>query len=414
MTFVRSILSAEGQASELSLNRNDVGSKDGFIKNDWRKVMKIPAYKKEEENVIGAYRTYPAIQEMFESYGFPLPPEEPKFNRPVTPKENMKRVLDGKTPYWLPFGGMRTSDIQCFMPRQVPDNYACRLVLDGTDRKCEYPSLIQKSSWFDLEWEYMPAACGSTVRPGKPKIEDMSEWEKQVSMPDLDAVDWQGMKRDNEEYLSTDKFNMLNILSGPWERLMSLMEVEGAAMALIDEDQKEGIHRFFDQYCDFFDSFIGRVKENCRIDGVLMHDDWGHQNGPFFSHQTAEEMLFPYLKRIVESCHKRGLYYEQHSCGRNETFLDLYIEAGVNLYCPQDINDFDLMLEKCRGSQLVIGVPEPALPPEASEETVQCAVKEWLEHYKGYAFVSSALFPNPAVGKELYVQSRNLYAGKEL
>lgn len=115
----------------------------------------------------------------------------------------------------------------------------------------------------------------------------------------------------------------------------------------------------------FFDDYIGRVAEHCKIDGILMHDDWGHQNGPFFSHRTAEDMLFPYLKRIVESCHKRGLFYEQHSCGRNETFMDLYVKAGVNLYCPQDINDFDDLLERAKGSQLMIGIPFPAFAMDA-------------------------------------------------
>lgn len=375
--------------------------------------MLIPEYSPKEQDVIGAYRVYPAVQDMFAGFGMPMPDTEPKFDRPISPKENMKRILKGKTPYWLPYGGMNTEDIQCFHPRQVPDNYVSHLVLDGGDAACLYPSLVLNSSWFDLEWEFMPVAGGATVHPGTPKVPDMSEWEKYISIPDLNALDWDAMKNDNAEYLNTNKFNMLNILSGPWERLISLMDMENAAISLIDEEQQEGIHRFFDQYCDFFDDYIGRVADCCNIDGVLVHDDWGHQNGPFFSRQTAEQMLLPYLKRIVASCHKRDLIYEQHSCGRNETFIDLYIEAGVNLYCPQDINDFDLLLEKSKDSQLIVGVPIPMFDSDASPEQIRVAAEKWFDHYKCYHFISYELFPNQVFNSIIYELSRKEYAGKE-
>lgn len=377
--------------------------------------MNIPLYSPEEQNVVGTNKLGASFVDMMSAFGQPFPDTEPVYNRPITPRENLKRLLNGKNPYWLPFaefGGFSTEDVQCFFPRQIPDNHVCHLCVDGGDTACQYPSLILNSSWFDLEWEFVPVTGGATVHPGNPKIIDMSEWEKTVKLPDLDAVNWKEMGSMNQEYLNTDKFNMLNILNGPWERLMSLMDVENAAIALIDESQEEGLHRFFDAYCDFLDAYIGRVTENCRIDGVLMHDDWGHQNGPFFSHQTAENMLFPYLKRIVESCHKRGLFYEQHSCGRNETFIDLYVKAGVNLYCPQDINDFDDLLERAKGSQLMIGIPFPDLPMDADPGMIKEEAVKWFEHYKDYRFVSSSFLAHPVLSAEIYELSRKEYAGK--
>ena len=110
--------------------------------------------------------------------------------------------------------------------------------------------------------------------------------------------------------------NQLGILSGFWERLMSLMDVEGAAVALIDEEQKAGVHRLFDALCNLYDEYIDRMVKHCDIDCVLVHDDWGTQNGPFFSLDTCMEMIAPYLKRMVESAHKRGLLFELHSCGK--------------------------------------------------------------------------------------------------
>ena len=377
--------------------------------------MQIPEFSPEEQKIIGTNRVYPAFKAMFGAFGFPVADTEPKFNRPITPKENLKRLFSGLTPYCVAEDSpmMVTGDILGFFPRQVPDNFATRLVLDGGEEPCEFKNLVQRSEWFDLEWQFVPAAGGATVNPGSPKVPDMAEWEKYVSIPDLDHINWEEMKTMNEEYLSGDRFNILNITSGPWERLMSLMDVAEAAMALIDEDQQEGIHRFFEAYCTFFDDFITRVAKNCNIDGVLMHDDWGHQNSAFFSRDTAREMLLPYLKRIVASCHKNGLIYEQHSCGKNESFVDMYAEAGVDLYCPQNINDFDYMLEKCKGTGLVLACPAPMLAPDASEDDIYAAAQNWFEHYGKYRVMVGSMFPNPLFNAALYEISRKAYAGAE-
>jgi hypothetical protein len=42
------------------------------------------------------------------------------------------------------------------------------------------------------------------------------------------------------------------------------MEFQYAALALIDEDQKDGVHRLFDRLADFYDDMIGRFSEILR------------------------------------------------------------------------------------------------------------------------------------------------------
>jgi len=365
-------------------------------------------FSEDETQVIGGNPVFPAAQGLFADYGLPPMDAEPIFNRPISTKENFKLALDGKVPCWAPFGGFWFCDSLIFAPRQLIDNYANHLVLDGCGEMV-YPSLTLPGL-FDLEWEYVPVAGGATVHPGDPKVPDMANWEKYITMPSADDIDWDAIGAGNKEYLSSDRLNTLHMLNGPWERLMSLMNVDYAALALIDDDQKPGIHRFLDQYCTYFDQILEHITKVCDLDSVMMHDDWGHQNGPFFSHDTAEELLFPYLKRIVASCHDHGLYYEQHSCGRNETFIDLYVKAGVNLYCPQAINDFDVILEKAKGSQLVIGVPSPMLPMDASEEMVQQAAEEWFSQSKGYHVAVGTMTPHPGFNAAVYRLTREEYA----
>lgn len=333
----------------------------------------------------------------------------PIFKRPITPKENLQMLFRGETPYWMPVVGMRGWDLQVFRPRMFPDNYATHLVYDA-EPPIVYDSNIQKG-WFDLEWEFVPAAGGATVHPGKPKVPSMAEWEKYISLPDLSQLDWEACARINKEYLHTDSMTQIAYLSCLWERLISLMDVENAAVALIDEDEKEGIHRFFDQLCDQYDIMIGKAKEYFDIDMVLWHDDWGTQASTFFSPAVHREMILPYIKRIVDSCHKRGIFFELHSCGKNETMVPHMIEAGVDLWQGQNNNDFKMLAQKYRNEKIVFGVPCPVVPENADKEEIYKIAEDFLKEYEGCRVVINCLFAYPAqmLGEALYELSRKMY-----
>ena len=49
---------------------------------------------------------YPAA---YNSMGIPAV-EEPRQNRPITPKENLKLALSGEKPWWVPFTGWAFCD----------------------------------------------------------------------------------------------------------------------------------------------------------------------------------------------------------------------------------------------------------------------------------------------------------------
>ena len=76
----------------------------------------------------------------------------PKYDRPVTPRENLKLYFSGKKPYWLPYVGMASIDVLNFRPRIHPDNVATHLVIDG-----EGPMVYEQNTaigWFGLEWVF--------------------------------------------------------------------------------------------------------------------------------------------------------------------------------------------------------------------------------------------------------------------
>lgn len=367
-------------------------------------MSRIKFSEKELSEVVGQY---PAMRSGYNTLDIASIPTEPKYYRPITPLENWKLLLAGKTPYWIPRNGRANSDVLDFRPRQNPDNVAMHLLLDGGDYYA-YDTMTMPGL-FGLEWEYVPLAGGATVHPGNPKVKDISHWEDYITIPDMSKLDWDALREMNKDFLKTDKLRQLGIACGLWERLMALCDVENAAMAMIDEDEQEGIHRLFDRLADMYIDYITRVHSCCQIDCVLMHDDMGHQNGLFFSIDTAREMVAPYLKRIVDHCHKLGLYFELHCCGKAQDLIPVFVECGVDIWCAQPQNDFDMIVERYKDAPIVLGTKDLVLPKNASDEELRELAFQWVEKYK-FKKVCTAFRGAPKVFTDaIYEFSRKAY-----
>jgi len=356
---------------------------------------KVPFNREVEMQVVGEYRSL-----------FPGAPGLPRLNTPISPRENLRRLFEEKDPLWMPSG----RDYFTLIPRIIPDNVARGFVFDvePLDLRTEAGG----KDFFGVDWVYVEKVGGSMVRPGSPKVPDINRWEDYIKFPDLDSLDWEGSAEKHREFLNTDRMNLVWVMNGLFERLISFMDFENAALAMIDEEQQEGVHRLFDALCGFYDKLIEKYRTYYNADIILFHDDWGSQRAPFFSLSTVREMLVPYLSRIVESCHKRGMYLELHSCGKNEMLAPAMIEAGVDAWTPQPMNDRHMLIEKY-GDKLIIGV-QLQIPMDASEEdTINC-VKSFVEEYGKYKNVIAgmlAMGPNQAVAyKTLYELTRQLYS----
>ena len=158
------------------------------------------------------------------------------------------------------------------------------------------------------------------------------------------------------------------------------MDFGGAAMALIDEDQEDAILSFFDAQAGFYCSLIDKYLEYSDIKMLSFHDDWGSQRAPFFSPATIRKMILPSLKKILSHARNKGLYIEIHSCGKNQMLAPIYIEAGVQAWNPQPMNDIDMLYEEY-GKDLMLGVMPPQVAPDAPEEEIHASLEGFIEKY---------------------------------
>ncbi|MDD6189730.1 MAG: uroporphyrinogen decarboxylase family protein [Clostridiales bacterium] len=348
------------------------------------------------------------------------------FNYPLN-KHDHGVAMFSRKPWWQ---GMQAMDAQIFTPRIIPDNVARAFVFENS--KFDANTEGGGPDMFGVEWEYVPTVGGSMVRPGVPFLEDISEWREKVVWPDIDSWDWEGSgKLNNGTFLKPENFNQIWFQTGFFERLIALMEFEGAAMALMDEDAQEDVHAFFDKLTDLYIRIFGKIIETYpNVNAVFFHDDWGSQRAPFFSPALAEEMIVPYMRRLTDFLHSKGIFCELHSCGCNALQVPNYIKAGWDAWAPQLMNDCYDLYDKY-GDKLLIAtfpqnIPEEimALPTTEEQGKAFAALPEEEQRRIAREYVDRVCQPGkpsfynyyashwltPAFREEMYKQSRINYS----
>ena len=184
----------------------------------------------------------------------------------ITDKEAYVSLLN-KKPIWQ----ITYAESRMFNPSVIPDVSARAFIIEAGVTPRSRGGLGGKDM-FGLEWVYDAAAGGSLVAPGSALFDDVNEWEEKVVWPDVTSWDWAGNAEKNKDFLSEDKFNIMPFMTGWYERLMSMMGFENAVVALIDEDQEDAIHAFFDKLTDtYIDIFDLAIKTFPKIDGFWIH-----------------------------------------------------------------------------------------------------------------------------------------------
>lgn len=315
-------------------------------------------------------------------YDSPVPnrPSAPILASPVTARENLLMAMSGETPYWFPAVSMAGGDDKPLRPRGLPDLMVAHDVMDGEPPMdwSTYPE--QQQGWFDTVWTYEPNIGGSMITPGSQKIFDMNDWVT-LPWPNLDDFDWQRSAEANEAYTSGGLATEFCIPTSYWERLMSILPVDDAAVALVDTEQQGAVHAFFEKLTDFYIDYVRRVKAVYNADIILMHDDWGHQMAPFFSYKTCEEMIIPHLERLITEIHNLGMRFELHCCGKAESFAPLMLKAGVNLWNPQPMNNYAQLAQDFKGTSLMIGVTLDVVVDSMPDELIQRKAEEFVAAY---------------------------------
>ena len=273
---------------------------------------------------------------------------------------------------------------------------------------------------FGIPWVYVPVATGSMEKEGAyTKVDDMNDFYEFFSFPDPDDWDWEAQAEMSKEYCARPKPTATNFMvqNGFFERLISFMGFEDAVVAMIDEDQEDAIHDVFEHLSEIYIKMIDNCfAHDMPLDGIELHDDWGSQQAPFFSVDVAREMVVPYIKRVSDHAHSKGMYYMMHCCGNVFPMVPAMIEAGVDAWTPQNTaNDFSALYAEY-GKDIVLGITLPEVDMDASEEQVREIAEAFADeffHPEAPIFKSlySPMENNRMLDPMLYELSRRRYGG---
>jgi len=332
------------------------------------------------------------------------------FNAPVTYLENYKLAYNTKNPVFEPIARGVNKD---FTPMVIPDNIARAFVYSGEN----FANRVNGGGpdMFDMVWELVPTG-GCMIRPGKPALSDANDWKKVIKVPNPDEWDWEGSVKANAEYLEGNDWKACILLSGAWfERLITFMDFEGAVTALVDEDQQDAVHEIFEMTTDVLCKVIDKIAQYFpQIHAITVHDDWGSQANPFFSQETAMEMIVPHMRKLTDHIREKGMVAVLHSCGHTEKRVEAYIAAGWQSWNPQDMNDTPKLYEEY-GDKILLTVNADGLKEGMSDAEQEEYAKQFCHQFckPGKPSMCSYDPKFTAFEKALYKYSRLAYAGED-
>lgn len=240
--------------------------------------------------------------------------------------------------------------------------------------------------WWGILWLLQPDG-GSTLDETRPRIlTDLEKWREQVKVPDPYTCG----KWPEEGIAATAKWDRENQVGamfmhmGHFERLQTLMGFENAICAFYDEDYEDELHELFEAITDYKLKCLRITKEYINPDIVVYQDDWGMERSMFFSPDIWHKWIKPELKKIVDECHRLGMYFEMHSCGHVQEVVGALVdEVGIDSiqtlqYPANDIR----MIKREYGDRLVIrgGYDgQTVLREDVSDDVIRERMRESLE-----------------------------------
>lgn len=257
----------------------------------------------------------------------------------ITPKENLLRTIYRRDPCWVPYG---LESIIWLYPPYI-----------------ERPSQAGYDS-FGVLWDYEPEAEGGTYPAlNGYTIKDLDTWQEQITIPDVDAMDWSKITLDwgyGGEVVRLDELDRENhvvcgiVEFGLFERSYLLLGMEAALMSYVTEPEK--MSELISALADFKIAVISRFFEVAKPDMIWFGDDWGTQKSLFLRPAVWRSVIKPHLRRVYECMRERNLIIDQHSCGKIEAIFGDIVELGAHIWNPcQPCNDL-AQLKKQYGDQI--------------------------------------------------------------
>ena len=282
----------------------------------------------------------------------------------LTERENMEICWNHEQPEWVP---MINTAAQMIISPEINDR---PLFMSGKDD-------------FGLEWEVDPnhPELMSHVKPGS-IFTDISDWEDFIKFPSCKDKNWEAAAmRTKAMWQKKDilqGYFVGNI--GAFERICSMMGHTNALTAPYEDP--EAYQAYIDSYTEYRLEQFEFIKKYYDVDFLMMHDDWGNQNGMFMSPEMWRQFYKESERRLAARAHELGMKYMHHSCGYITPIVGDLVEIGVDSWhAVQPMNDLKMLKETYGDKLIFAGCVDAQVTdvPGVTEDVVRAEVRRVID-----------------------------------
>ena len=140
---------------------------------------------------------------------------------------------------------------------------------------------------------------------------------------------WEGFKKIYDEYRKREKY-LLYCCYGPWE---GTWRHRGFTELLIDSAlEPEWTYEMLEYHMDLAIAALKHaVSIGAKPDGIYLVEDLGGTHTTLISADSYREFIKPQHKKLTDYCHANGIKVLMHSCGKIESFIPDFIDAGIDV-----------------------------------------------------------------------------------
>jgi len=341
-----------------------------------------------------------------------IPLTLPKFDTPITPRENFIRAARRDNPMWVP---NHLTDTQEFQHNELGTHKPGKFQ-GGPDFRRASKEPYTFLDPFGNSWSWVVSAQGAMLTPGTKILDDITDWEKVLKWPVHDEWTYKEVaaKFMAEEYDPTKALH-INIFQGCTEMLVAFLGGYGEGMLAMAEEP-EAVSDLFAFFSDRMIAFYDLMKQLYPIDIVTYHDDWGTQRATFFSPKMMEELVYEPTKKIVDHVKADGVIFQLHTCGCIDNFLPYICQLGIDyIQIQRSAVDIPRMKELYGDKVGFMTTVEDHIPGlQYTEEQIVGMVQKSVELYGKDGGFYPWIFETEAralwtLSSEMYCYSREYY-----
>jgi uroporphyrinogen-III decarboxylase len=252
----------------------------------------------------------------------------------LTNKENYLRLLRGEIPESIPKFNMFT------------------MVGPGILEKDRGPNK-EGFDFFGVEYVFVPEAGGSIPVPNKFMFTDVTKWRDHFHTPDLSAVDWEKMaKEDLKKQPDPDQPIVGSFITGFFQTFINYMGFTEGLCAVIEEP--DAVRELVEAVTDFYIEVGKKMIQYYKPDAMWLPDDIATARAPFVSLDAFRELFAPSWKRFVDLFLNEGIPTQLHCCGQCMPLIDDWVDMRIAAWDPVQISNDIAAVQAKHGRKLAI------------------------------------------------------------